>query len=92
MGIKHYHIFVNGLVQGVGYRASTFDQAEKRHLSGWVKNLSDGRVEISVQGEEDQVQSFIDWCNEGPRFAEVAGLEITELSPEASPEPFHVRR
>ena len=59
------HLFITGRVQGVFFRACTREEAQKRKLTGWVKNLYDGRVEAVFEGEEEAVQSMISWCHSG---------------------------
>ena len=54
-----YRVYVSGIVQGVGYRAFTKRLAHSYGLTGWVKNLPDGRVEAFVQGDEDVVWAFL---------------------------------
>jgi acylphosphatase len=70
------HVFVSGRVQGVFFRGETVDQAVSLGLSGWVRNLSDGRVEIVAEGAKEDAQSLIDWCYDGPPAAVVTGVEI----------------
>jgi hypothetical protein len=53
--IVQAHLFISGTVQGVSYRASTREQALQRAVTGWVKNLKDGRVEALLQGQKDKV-------------------------------------
>jgi acylphosphatase len=65
------HLFVEGRVQGVFFRACTQEEAQERKLAGWVKNLYDGRVEAVFEGEEKDVQSMIEWCHSGPPHAMV---------------------
>ena len=65
------HFWVAGRVQGVGFRAWAERQAEKLNLSGWVRNLSDGRVEIMAVGEEKEELAFWQACQKGPLFAKV---------------------
>jgi len=71
-----YHIIVNGRVQGVFYRSNTRGKALELGLKGWVKNLPDGRVEIVVEGEEDQIKKLIQWCRVGPPLAVVRELMV----------------
>ncbi|WP_168800174.1 acylphosphatase [Methylophaga sp. SB9B] len=78
MGIKRYHLLIKGRVQGVGYRMSTQIAAKKIGLTGWVRNLSDGQVEIVAEGDLIQLQQFVDWAWQGPRFAEVIDIQINE--------------
>ena len=56
--MQQAHIFYSGTVQGVGFRYTTQRQAEGLHLTGWVKNLSDGRVEILVEGELESIKKL----------------------------------
>ena len=62
---------VSGRVQGVGYRWFAKDKAEKFGLTGTVKNLHDGRVEVYAQGEIDSIVKFRDKLKQGPSFARV---------------------
>jgi len=70
------HIKVEGMVQGVGYRAFTADTARAMGLSGWVRNLLDGSVEAVFEGEEEQVQQAINACRTGPARARVEHISI----------------
>ena len=72
---KRIHAFVSGRVQGVWYRASTQNKAQQLGLSGWVRNLTDGRVELVAEGDEQHLQQLIDWCWQGPELAEVTEIE-----------------
>src|SRR6476469_7238634 len=56
------HVFVSGVVQGVGYRYSTRNQAKYFGLGGWVRNLPDGRVEAVFEGSKKAVEGMISWC------------------------------
>lgn len=64
-------VLVSGLVQGVFYRASTVEQALARGLDGWVRNLTDGRVEALVSGPEAKVTELLAWMERGPPDAQV---------------------
>jgi acylphosphatase len=69
-------LFVTGRVQGVGFRYSTVGAARTiGGLSGWVRNLDDGRVEVLVEGPKDAVDQLIVWCRRGPPSARVDSLE-----------------
>lgn len=63
------HLYIVGRVQGVGYRMSTEIEAKQLGLTGWVRNLSDGRVEIMAQGKKEKLQAFEAWCHQGPPLA-----------------------
>jgi acylphosphatase len=67
-------------VQGVGFRMNARAEALGLGLSGSARNLADGSVEVLVEGEEESVQQLIDWLRVGPRFASVAGVEISDLA------------
>ncbi len=72
---KRIHALISGRVQGVWYRASTQKKAQALGLSGWVRNLTDGRVELVAEGEQQHLQEFIDWCWHGPELAEVTEIK-----------------
>ena len=76
MGTARAHVYVTGYVQGVFFRHSTAKRARSAGLTGWVKNLADGRVEVLIQGERDAVESFIEWCKQGPAHAIVERIEV----------------
>ncbi len=65
------HLLISGRVQGVFYRAHTRDEARKRGLTGWVKNLPDGRVAAVAEGERRGIEGLIAWCRQGPPYAYV---------------------
>lgn len=73
------NIIVKGRVQGVGYRFSAKHTAEKMNITGTVKNLPDGNVEIYAFGEETNISNFINWCHEGPVRANVTQLTVIDL-------------
>ncbi|MFQ5964460.1 MAG: acylphosphatase [Candidatus Scalinduaceae bacterium] len=70
------HIFVDGRVQGVFFRANTREEAYSLGLTGWVRNCWDGRVEAVFEGERDKVEKIISWCKKGPPGALVRNVEI----------------
>ena len=57
--MKRAHIFIKGRVQGVFFRQGTYEKAVELGISGWVRNLPDGRVEAVFEGEEENMQHFI---------------------------------
>ena len=69
------HIKVIGRVQGVGFRRWVQEQATLAHLSGWVRNTSDGAVEIMMQGDEKDINSFLSLCVKGSLFSSVLGIQ-----------------
>jgi acylphosphatase len=70
------HVFIEGRVQGVFFRAHTRDEALARGLNGWVRNLPDGRVEALFEGEKEVLNSMLNWCHQGPRYSYVDRVEI----------------
>lgn len=62
---------ISGRVQGVGFRWATQDEAERRGLTGWVRNADDGAVEAVAEGDEAAVEGFVTWCRSGPPGARV---------------------
>ncbi len=89
--MRRAHIWVSGRVQGVYYRATTCDVARRLRLTGWVRNLPDGRVEIVAEGPEDSLKALIDWCWEGPPLAKVEDVEVVWESPTGEFDDFRVR-
>jgi acylphosphatase len=69
------HVFVSGRVQGVFFRAETADMARNLGLTGWVRNLPDGRVEALFEGEKENVEKALDFCRRGPPHAHVQNLD-----------------
>jgi acylphosphatase len=76
------HVLVSGRVQGVGYRASTWDMAQLLKLNGWVRNLRDGRVEAVFEGSKPQVEEMLRWCHQGPPAAVVKSVEVEYEQPQ----------
>jgi acylphosphatase len=70
------HVFVSGRVQGVFFRSETKHEAESRDVKGWVRNLSDGRVEAVFEGEEETVKALVEFCRRGPLGAIVANVDL----------------
>jgi len=69
---------ISGRVQGVWYRASTKQKAQRLGLTGWVKNTADGTVEAVFEGEESTVYEMIAWCRVGPPLAQVTDVKIIQ--------------
>lgn len=70
------HMYISGVVQGVFFRANTENVARSLSLSGWVRNLTDGRVEVVAEGPQDRMNEFISWCHKGPPIASVDSVEM----------------
>ena len=74
------NLLIKGKVQGVYYRIAAKEEADKLGVTGWVKYVSEGRVEIMATGNDKQLELFIAWCRKGPEKAEVADVIVTPLS------------
>jgi len=68
-------------LQGVGYRASCCQKAKDLDLHGWVRNLSDGSVEVQAEGPAHQLTELLLWCERGPAGAEVLSVSTAHLPP-----------
>jgi acylphosphatase len=79
---KRVHLFVSGQVQGVFFRAECASRARELGLGGFVRNLSDGRVEVAFEGDPAAVDSVVEWCHTGPRWAQVDKVEAVEEEPQ----------
>ena len=76
MAKQRVRLFVKGKVQGVFFRQALKVKAKQNNVSGWVKNLKDGRVETIFEGEDANVSSIVEWCHAGPANARVEDIEI----------------
>ncbi len=68
-------LLITGIVQGVNFRYHTYEEARRLGVSGWVRNLADGRVEVLAEGDRRELETFVAWCRHGPRLADVEGVE-----------------
>ncbi len=85
-------VLVSGRVQGVAFRQSTRQTARRLELSGWVRNLPDGRVEVWAQGPETRVEKLLDWLWLGPPDARVTGVESRAVEVDRTLQDFLVTR
>ena len=76
--MKKNHVVIEGKVQGVFFRANVQQVARSLDLTGWVRNLPDGRVEAVLEGAENNMAAMLDWCRQGPPYAAVRQVKITE--------------
>lgn len=88
---RRLHAVVHGRVQGVGFRATTLEEARRLSLAGWVRNRRDGTVEVLAEGNEARLKLFSAYLHRGPWAAKVA--EVAEDWQEAAgaPMPFQYR-
>ncbi|MBL7159562.1 acylphosphatase [Candidatus Microgenomates bacterium] len=78
MQMLKVHVFISGLVQGVSYRAWTQKIAQSLALSGWVKNLVDGRVEAVFVGEKNKIEKMIEFLYQGSSVSQIEKVEVVE--------------
>ena len=78
MGKKRAHVWIKGRVQGVFFRAYTRDAALRERVTGWVRNVPDGRVEAVFEGDAEKVDAMLAWCREGSPLSHVDHLDIQE--------------
>jgi acylphosphatase len=85
------HVFVEGRVQGVGFRYSTYHRAISFGLNGWVRNLPDGRVEAEFEGPRHVLDEMLEWLQVGPRAARVTEVKTTWESGEPKHNGFYLK-
>ena len=85
-----YRFLVHGRVQGVGFRYFALKQAESLGVTGFARNLPDGRVEVVAEGAEEALSAFEERLRDGPGFARVTGVERAPLAPRGD-SGFHIR-
>jgi len=78
MNSKRVHLLIKGRVQGVYFRQSMMETAEKNNVLGWVQNLPDNRVEAILEGNDSSIDAVIEWAHFGPAGAVVDELKIME--------------
>ena len=79
--MRRVRVQVRGRVQGVFFRAEARARAESLGVAGWIRNVPDGRVEAVFEGEDEQVESMVEWCRRGPSGAEVEGVDVEREEP-----------
>ncbi len=92
MSQKTVHVYIKGKVQGVWFRATTREQAEKLGINGWVRNMNDGRVEALFEGQAENVDKIVDWCHQGSPLANVKDVKVQELEKPVGCSDFKVKR
>ena len=78
MNSKRVHLLISGRVQGVYFRQSMMETAGKNNVLGWVRNLSDNKVEAILEGNDSNVDAVMEWARFGPAGAVVDELKISE--------------
>jgi acylphosphatase len=72
--MKRIRILVEGRLQGSNFRYYTQQQAQKLGLAGFVRHLSDGRIEIDAQGDDESVEQMLTWCSQGPQSGHLKSI------------------
>jgi acylphosphatase len=85
------HIRLSGRVQGVGFRYATADEARRRNLKGWVRNVDSGGVEAVFEGPHASVEGMVRWCEDGPPGAYVRDVRVSWDEPPEHLPTFEVR-
>jgi acylphosphatase len=86
------HLLIRGRVQGVYYRASMLQEAQKLGLTGWVRNRPDGSVEAVAEGPRSQLEKLISWCWKGPPGAKISRIDPQWLAAQYSEREFSIKR
>jgi acylphosphatase len=82
--VKRALVVVRGSVQGVFFRAETRDRARSLGLAGWIRNAPDGTVEAAFEGDDELVESMVEWCRRGPAGARVEDVDVAWVEPEGA--------
>jgi acylphosphatase len=75
---KSVRVYINGIVQNVFFRGFIKENAERYNVKGFVRNLEDGRVEIFLEGDSENVNKMIALCKQGPKHSQIKKVEIKE--------------
>ena len=89
---KRVHVLIRGRVQNIGFRAFVLQAADRLGLSGWVRNLPDGRVELEAEGEDQDVDALVALARRGPRMARVEDAPVEPRTPLGEQPPFFTMR
>lgn len=90
--MKRVRVRVRGRVQGVFFRGDARARARSLGVAGWIRNLPDGTVEALFEGDDDRVDSMVEWCRRGPPGAHVEAVDVEdERGAQAEHDDFLVR-
>jgi acylphosphatase len=74
--VRRAHVVIRGRVQGVSFRYEARSRARSLGVSGWMRNNRDGTVEAVLEGDDEDVESMVDWCRRGPSGAVVQAVDV----------------
>ncbi len=89
--MQQAHVFIEGRVQGVGFRHFTKVNAEEVGVYGWVKNLPDGRVEAVFAGPMDHIREMVNRCEQGPGSSRVDDIDVEVEEADEDYDTFEIR-
>ncbi|MFH1211910.1 MAG: acylphosphatase [Candidatus Woesearchaeota archaeon] len=88
--MRRFHIFLKGKVQGIGLRYHVRKKAESLGLTGWVRNLDNGSVEINAEGGDESIKEFLAWLEKGVPEADVEKITAKEEKPKKEQGSFEI--
>lgn len=91
VGRQRMHLIIRGRVQGVYFRGYTMDMARQFNVKGWVRNLSDGTVEVVAEGQRKNLDKLKEWCHKGPPSAHVTTVMVNYETATGEFEGFAIR-
>lgn len=92
VAVRRVHVWITGRVQGVGFRDFTAATADRLKVTGWVRNLPDGRVEMIAEGPREQIGKLLEAVHRGPSMAQVRNVQIKDEEPTGKFARFDVTR
>lgn len=73
---KSVRVYIEGTVQGIFFRGFVKENAERHNVKGFVRNLEDGRIEVFLEGNNDDVDKMVELCGKGPKHSDIKNVEV----------------
>ena len=73
---KSVRVYIEGTVQGIFFRGFVKENAERHNVKGFVRNLEDGRIEVFLEGNNDDVDKMVELCKKGPKHSDIKNVEV----------------
>jgi acylphosphatase len=89
--MKRVRILIEGRLQGMNFRYHTQQEAQRLGLGGFVRHLSDGRIEIDAQGDDESIEQLLAWCQDGPQSTQIKSILFRYDEPSEHISDFIVR-